>query len=171
MSDAPLRLHGLRSVAGAVCLAFAAAVTVLPSLHLFGHRNDHVHVGDAIVYVGGGVEHDDYAHDHGHPHAHDDDYAHPHAHDPHDDRGEAYGDDRVRAERLSQAAEVDPLIPDLQHGRGSLAHCGAAVLAAPVVVWDAPPSALAEIAIAAPSSPAHLPFRSSPRLTRGPPLA
>jgi len=48
-----------RSTAGLVLGAFSAALTVLPWLHTLHHRDDHVHVDGAIVFL------DAHDHDHG----------------------------------------------------------------------------------------------------------
>jgi hypothetical protein len=45
-----------RTTAGLAVGAFGAALTVLPWLHTLHHRDDHIHVDGAIVFVG--------AHDH-----------------------------------------------------------------------------------------------------------
>jgi hypothetical protein len=70
-----------RYIAGLVVGAFSAALTILPGLHTWHHRDDHVHVDGAIVFL-----------DHGHDDDDDDDvdadaespgFDHPEHHGPH----------------------------------------------------------------------------------------
>ena len=79
-----------RSTAGLVLGAFAAALTVLPWLHTLHHRDDHVHVDGAIVFVG------DHDHDADHHDEEEDDsgppgFDHPAHHGPHGRGALAHG--------------------------------------------------------------------------------
>jgi hypothetical protein len=81
-----------RSTTGLVLGAFSAALTVLPWLHTLHHRDDHVHVDGAIVFV-------DHEHDHGDEHGDEDEDAdegapgfdHPAHHGPHGRGALAHG--------------------------------------------------------------------------------
>jgi hypothetical protein len=131
-----------RSTAGLVLGAFSAALTVLPWLHTLHHRDDHVHVDGAIVFVG---EHD---HDHDHDAEHEE--------EEEDDSGPPGFD---------HPAHHGP------HGRGALAHGSAFILAGVVYLFPAPAVALDPApAPASPDQPPLAAIRS-PRVTRGPPLA
>jgi hypothetical protein len=48
----------MRSTTGLVLGAFSAALTVLPWLHTLHHRDDHVHVDGAIVFLADAHKHD-----------------------------------------------------------------------------------------------------------------
>ena len=77
-----------RLTSGLVLGAFGAALTVLPWLHTLHHRDDHVHVDGAIVFLD---------HDHDHDGDHDDDdsgppgFDHPAHHGPHGRGALAHG--------------------------------------------------------------------------------
>jgi hypothetical protein len=157
-------LRRLRWLSPAVCLCFAATATALPSLHLLHHRDDHVHVGDSIVLTGHSShdddddEHDNDDHDHDHDH---DEHDHQHRH--HDGSGVEHDDDGHPDEPAGRR------LPHPDHGRGALAHFGAALVASAIVVWGPPATELATIPpIPAPPRPFVAPF-ASPRVTRGPP--
>jgi hypothetical protein len=47
-----------RNLAGLVLAAFSSALTVLPWMHTLHHRDDHVHVDGAIVFLDHGDEHE-----------------------------------------------------------------------------------------------------------------
>jgi len=79
-----------RSTAGLVLGAFSAALTVLPWLHTLHHRDDHIHVDGAIVFVG--------EHEHGHDHEEEEEddsgppgIDHPAHHGPHGRGALAHG--------------------------------------------------------------------------------
>jgi hypothetical protein len=130
-----------RSKAGLVLGAFSAALTVLPWLHTLHHRDDHVHVDGAIVFL-----------DHGHDHDHDAD---------HDDET----DDDSGPPGFDHPAHHGP------HGRGALAHGSAFILAGAVYLFPTPAVALeATPDPASPDQPPPA-ARPSPRVTRGPPRA
>jgi hypothetical protein len=134
-----------RLTSGLVLGAFGAALTVLPWLHTLHHRDDHVHVDGAIVFL------DAHAHDHGDAHAH----------------GHADEDD----EEDTPYAGFDHPAHHGPHGRGALAHGSAFILAGAVFILPPPASALERLSPrAAPEQPALAPL-PSPRVTRGPPRA
>src|SRR3954447_25029441 len=85
--DWPAMRRG-RSTAGLVLGAFSAALTVLPWLHTLHHRDDHVHVDGAIVFL-------DPGHDHDHDEDDDDNgppgFDHPAHHGPHGRGALAHG--------------------------------------------------------------------------------
>jgi hypothetical protein len=134
-----------RSTTGLVLGAFSAALTVLPWLHTLNHRDDHVHVDGAIVFVGDG---------------HEDEHEHEHA-DEHEDEDE--NDDGPPG--FDHPAHHGP------HGRGALAHGSAFILAGVVYLFPAP--AVAFEPPPPPASPQQPPagVHRSPRVTRGPPRA
>ena len=81
-------MRGARSTAGLLLGAFSAALTVLPWLHTLHHRDDHIHVDGAIVFVGD--------HDHDHDDDEEDDagppgFDHPAHHGPHGRGALAHG--------------------------------------------------------------------------------
>jgi hypothetical protein len=124
--------------------AFGAALTVLPWLHTLDHRDDHVHVDGAIVFVG---EHDDHDLDHDHDHDHD--------HEEEDDGTPGF----------DHPAHHGP------HGRGALAHGSAFILAGAVFLFPPPATLHRQLPPAVrPEEPA-LALLRSPRETRGPPAA
>jgi hypothetical protein len=131
-----------RSTAGLVLGAFSAALTVLPWLHTLHHRDDHIHVDGAIVFVG--------EHEHGHDHDAD------HEEEEEDDSGPPGFD---------HPAHHGP------HGRGALAHGSAFILVGAVYLFPAPAVAL-ELAAAPASRDQPPPAaHRTPRVTRGPPRA
>jgi hypothetical protein len=81
-----------RHVTGLVLGAFGAALTVLPWLHTWHHRDDHIHVDGAIVFLG-------HNHEHEHQHEEEDDddddaspgFDHPAHHGPHGRGALAHG--------------------------------------------------------------------------------
>jgi len=128
-------------MSGLVLGAFSAALTVLPWLHTRHHRDDHIHVDGAIVYV-----------NHDHPGGH---------HDAGDDDDEDDGDDAQPG--FDHPAHHGP------HGRGALAHGSAFILAGAIFVLPPPAADLERLAPpAAPERPT-LAAQRSPRVTRGPP--
>jgi hypothetical protein len=134
-------MHRGRSTAALVLGAFGAALTVLPWLHTLRHRDDHVHVDGAIVFVG-------------HEHEHVD--AHEHDDEDEDDTGPP-GFDHPNHHG--------------SHGRGALAHGSAFILAGVIYVFSPPGLALERLpAPPRPEQPATVALRS-PRVTRGPPQA
>lgn len=138
----PSRMRRGRSTTGFVLGAFSAALTVLPWLHTLHHRDDHIHVDGAIVFVG--------EHEHGHDHDAD------HEEEEEDDRGPPGFD---------HPAHHGP------HGRGALAHGSAFIVAGAVYLFPAPAIALDPTPAPA-SPDQHPPaVRHSPRVTRGPPRA
>jgi len=143
-----------RKTAGLVLGAFSAALTVLPWLHTWHHRDDHVHVDGAIVFLD---------HEHGH-HGGDADAEHE--------------DDAEHEEDAEHEDDADAASPGFDHpahhaphGRGALAHGSAFILAGAVFVLPPPAADLEQPATpAAPEEPARGGQRS-PRVTRGPPPA
>jgi hypothetical protein len=136
-----------RQTAGLVLGAFSAALTVLPWLHTLHHRDDHIHVDGAIVYL-----HDGLAHAHGH--------AHEHAADHDDDADDA---DDAATPGFDHPEHHGP------HGRGALAHGSAFILTGAVYVFPAPAAALERpMPPPSPERPA-LAGQRSPCVTRGPP--
>src|SRR5262245_39996076 len=89
--------------------AFSSALTVLPWLHTLHHRDDHVHVDGAIVFVG-------------HEHADDDGNDHEHL-----DEHENEGDDAWPG--------WDHPDHHRPHARGALAHGAAFILAGAVFLF------------------------------------
>jgi hypothetical protein len=140
------RMRRGRLTSGLVLGAFGAALTVLPWLHTLHHRDDHVHVDGAIVFLEGHDHEHGGAHDHGHGDGHDDDddtpyagFDHPSHHGP--------------------------------HGRGALAHGSAFIVSCAFFVLPPPAVALERPSPpAAPAEPVLAP-KHSPRVTRGPPRA
>jgi hypothetical protein len=131
-----------RHTAGLALGAFSAALTILPWLHTLHHRDDHVHVDGAIVFVG---EHED-EHEHEHVDEHEED----------EDEG---------APGFDHPAHHQP------HGRGALAHGSAFILAGTVFLFPTPAALLERLPpLAGPETPA-LALLRSPRETRGPPAA
>jgi len=135
------RRHTARLVLG----AFSAALTVLPWLHTWHHRDDHVHLDGAIVFL-----------DHGHEHAHGHEYG-----DEDDVEDDVEDDDGT--------AGFDHPAHHGSHGRGALAHGMAFILAGAIFIL--PPPAVALEQPAPPPSPDRpaLAGHRSPRVTRGPP--
>ena len=131
-----------RSSAGLVLAAFSGALTVLPWMHTLHHRDDHVHVDGAIVFL-----------DHGHDHR---DADHDHEDEPDDDEG-APGFDH-------------PAHHQGPHGRGALAHGAAFILAGAVFLLPPPFAALEQRAPPARPDEPTLASQRAPRVTRGPPL-
>jgi len=79
-------------MAGLVLGAFSAALTILPWLHTLHHRDDHVHVDGAIVFVG------EHGHDHDADHQDEEEddsgppgFDHPAHHGPHGRGALAHG--------------------------------------------------------------------------------
>jgi hypothetical protein len=133
-----------RTTTGLVLGAFSAALTVLPWLHTLHHRDDHVHVDGAIVFVG--VEHE-HEHEHEHVYEHEDDDS---------DEG---------------APGFDHPAHHGSHGRGALAHGAAFILAGVIYVLPQPGVAIERLPVPSlPDRPA-LAAQRSPRVTRGPPRA
>jgi len=130
-----------KSTAGLVLGAFSAALTVLPWLHTLHHRDDHVHVDGAIVFVGD-------AHEHHHVDEHDD--------EEEDDSGPPGFD---------HPAHHGP------HGRGALAHGSAFILAGGVYLFPAPAAALERLPPPSLPDAPPLAVQRSSRVTRGPPGA
>src|SRR5262245_53505567 len=131
-----------KSTTGLVLGAFSAALTVLPWLHTLHHRDDHVHVDGAIVFVG----------EHEHQHEHVDE----HEEEEEDDTGPPGFD---------HPAHHGP------HGRGALAHGSAFILAGVVYLFPAPAAALDGLPPPSLPDPPPLAAHRSPRVTRGPPRA
>ena len=133
--------------AGLVLAAFSGALTVLPWMHTLHHRDDHVHVDGAIVFL-------DHAYDHGDV---DHDADGEHADEPDDDEG-APGFDH-------------PAHHQGPHGRGALAHGAAFILAGAVFLFPLP--FVAREPWAPPAQPGEptLASQRAPRVTRGPPRA
>lgn len=83
-------MHRRRHIASVVLGTFSSALTILPWLHTLNHRDDHVDVDGAIVFVG----HDDDDDDHDHE---EEDGAQPgvdhpdHHHGPHERGALAHG--------------------------------------------------------------------------------
>jgi len=104
-----------RHTASFVLGAFSAALTVLPWLHTLHHRDDHVHVDGAIVFL----DHD-HDHDH-HPDADDDDddaspgFDHPAHHGSHGRGALAHGAAFILAGAIfilpSPAVDLEPPAP------------------------------------------------------------
>ena len=132
-----------RSSASLVLGAFGAALTVLPWLHTLHHRDDHVHVDGAIVFL------DDHAHLHDHAHEHGDDHQD-------DDEDTPYAG-------FDHPAHHGP------HGRGALAHGSAFILAGRSSCCRRRPSLLERLPPAPPPEPPAPTQQRSPRVTRGPP--
>ncbi len=131
-----------RPLAALVLGAFGSALTVLPWLHTVNHRDDHVHVDGAIVFVG---HHDD-EHQHG---------------DDHEDEEEEQDED----------AGWDHPEHHGPHARGALAHGAAFILAGAVFLFPPPGVWLERLSPPAlPDAPA-LAVQHTPRATRGPPAA
>lgn len=125
--------------------AFGSALTLLPWLHTLDHRDDHVHVDGAIVYL-----QDD----------HDDD------HDHHTDDHDHHTDD---AEHADESAGFDHPEHHGPHARGALAHGAAFILAGAIFLFPPPSAALERLPRQPrPEQPALVQRRSS-RVTRGPP--
>jgi hypothetical protein len=141
-----------RQTATLVLGAFAVALTVLPWLHTLNHRDDHVHVDGAIVFLAHGEDHD---HDHHH---------HPGA-DGDDDDADNDDDADDAQPGFDHPAHHGP------HGRGALAHGSAFILAGAIFV--VPPPAVDLERLPPPASPERpaLVEQRSPRVTRGPPQA
>jgi hypothetical protein len=141
-----------RQTASLVLGAFSAALTVLPWLHTLHHRDDHVHVDGAIVFVGGHHEVDD-------DHDHVDDHEHGHEHvDEHEDDDEG-------APGFDHPGGHGP------HGRGALAHGSAFILAGTIFVFVAPFALLERLPPAPRPEAPSLALLRTPRETRGPPAA
>ena len=121
--------------------AFSSALTILPWLHTLDHRDDHVHVDGAIVFLG---------HDDGDEHDHD----HADEHEDEDDDGSGGWD------------HPDHHAP---HGRGALAHGSAFILAGAVFLFPQPAVLLARLPQPPGPEPPALAAQRTPRLTRGPP--
>ena len=134
-----------RSTAGLVLGAFSAALTVLPWLHTLHHRDDHIHVDGAIVFLDA----------HQHVDGHDD-----HDHDDHEEEEDDSG-----PPGFDHPAHHGP------HGRGALAHGSAFILAGAVYLFPAPTVALEPAPDAASPDQPPPAVRPSPRETRGPPRA
>ena len=133
-----------RHTASLVLGAFSAALTILPWLHTLHHRDDHVHVDGAIVFIG----------EHEHEHEHE----HVNEHEDEEDEDEG-------APGFDHPAHHQP------HGRGALAHGSAFILAGTVFLFPAPAALLERLPpLPAPQAPALAQLRS-PRETRGPPAA
>jgi hypothetical protein len=126
--------------------AFSSALTILPWLHTLDHRDDHIHVEGAIVFLG---------HDHG-----DDDYEHGHEHgdEPEDEDDDGSGG-------WDHPDHHGP------HGRGALAHGSAFILAGAVFLFPPPAVLLARLPEPPRPEPPALAAQHTPRLTRGPPPA
>jgi hypothetical protein len=148
-----------RQTASLVLGAFSAALTVLPWLHTLHHRDDHVHVDGAIVFVGGHGHDGDGDEDHDHHHVGEHEHEHEHEHvDEHEDEDEG-------APGFDHPGGHGP------HGRGALAHGSAFILAGTVFLFPAPAALLERLPPApCPEAPA-LALLRSPRETRGPPAA
>jgi hypothetical protein len=129
-----------RLTSGPVLGAFGAALTVLPWLHTLHHRDDHVHVDGAIVFVG---------HEHEHHGDHD-------ADEPDDDEDTPYSG-------FDHPAHHQP------HGRGALAHGSAFILAGVVYLFPPPSLALERLPAPPPPEQPAAAAQRSPRVTRGPP--
>ncbi|HEY7376555.1 MAG TPA: hypothetical protein VIF57_30630 [Polyangia bacterium] len=135
-----------RHIASLVAGAFSAALTVLPWLHTWHHRDDHVHVDGAIVFL-----------DHGH---------HGDGHDA--EHGDEHDDDDVDAD--AESPGFDHPEHHGPHARGALAHGAAFILAGAIFLLPPPAAALEQAAPPpCPGRPAPT-ERRSPRVTRGPPL-
>jgi len=132
-----------RCTTGLVLGAFSAALTVLPWLHTLHHRDDHVHVDGAIVFVG-------------HEHEHEHEHVYEHEDEEEDDSGPPGFD---------HPAHHGP------HGRGALAHGSAFILAGVVYLFPAPAAALEPPPTPSLPAPPPLAAHRSPRVTRGPPRA
>src|SRR5262245_23198025 len=134
----------MRSVTGLVLGAFSAALTVLPWLHTLHHRDDHVHVDGAIVFV-----------EHEHEHEHEHVYEHGDGDEDDSDEG---------APGFDHPAHHGP------HGRGALAHGAAFIVAG--VIYLLPPPGVALERLPPPPAPDRpaLAAQRLPRVTRGPPL-
>ena len=130
--------------------AFSSALTLLPWLHTLDHRDDHVHVEGAIVFLG--HDHDDDDHEHADEHEHGDEHEHEH-----EDDDETGGWDHP--------AHHAP------HGRGALAHGSAFILAGAVFLFPAPAVLLERLPQPPRPEPPALTAQHTPRLTRGPPAA
>ena len=124
--------------------AFSAALTVLPWLHTLHHRDDHVHVDGAIIYLHG-------AHEHEQAQGHEDE---------HEDEDE---DDA--------SPGFDHPAHHGQHGRGALAHGSAFILAGAIFVLPPPAADLERPLPPPPPDRPDLAEQRSPRVTRGPPRA
>lgn len=169
-------LRRARSLAQAVALLFIGAVTLLPGLHLVNHHDDHVHINGAIVPIVNG---------HGHIHDHHHDYPHAHHHDEPADHDDDHDDDdhatappragdanRAEHHHSAEAGDDEAVAedrPTFEHGRGGLAHFGAAFLAGSGLTAPTPVLALRTTHdLSVPDNPA-LASWFSPRVTRGPP--
>jgi hypothetical protein len=132
--------------------AFSSALTILPWLHTLDHRDDHVHVDGAIVFLG----HEDDDHDEANEHEHEHEHGHGHGHEHGDDDGSGGWD------------HPDHHAP---HGRGALAHGSAFILVGAIFLF--PPPALLRARLPQPPrpEPPALAAQHMPRLTRGPPPA
>ena len=131
-----------RYPAGLVLAAFSGALTVLPWMHTLHHRDDHVHVDGAIVFLDRGL---------GQGHGHD-----------HGKNGDEDGD---------EDEDGAPGFDHPAHGRGALAHGAAFILAGAIFLLPPPGIALEGLPLLPPPAPPALTSQRGTRVTRGPPPA
>lgn len=156
MLQAQTVLARLRPFAGLVLLGlFLLAAQLAPLSHLASHRNDHTHgpeLGTGTATTPTGHE---AAHRSGLAHQHDAVPTAAEAPDAHDEDGAP-----------PDQTPADAPAPD--HGRGSSAHLGLALLEAPRALFLPPPAQLAALTPDAPLHDHAAPPRRQPR-ARGPP--
>jgi hypothetical protein len=147
----------LRARAAAVQLAaFLCGGVGAPVWHLASHRPDHEHGPDGAATTF-------------HVHADDDHDAHPdHDSEDHDGHDADLDHEHGEAPRADERASTSPVPPPLDHGHGSLAHLGLALLGAPPVVPLPEPEPRPEAAVSASLEPLSL-FQPSFPLPRPPP--
>lgn len=147
-----LRLRQSRRVTRHALYAFVWAVTLLPYLHTVGHRNDHLHVGGALVRLDDSLA----AHNHPHPHPH---------------TSQALGFPARAPMACIQVASSTDETPDPTHGEGAIEHCAVAALPGAIVIFPEPARPLEPLPqLCNPAAPVPVAC-DSPRLTRGPPLS